>query len=593
MSNRPLLILYGSETGCAQDVAETIGRQGWRRHFRTRVIAMDDYDKAELVEESLVIFVCSTTGKGEEPYNMKKLWRFLLRKNLPPGILNHLNCAVFGLGDSSYVKFNFPAKKLHKRLQQLGANMLCHRGDGDDQHYQGLDGALIPWLENLWDRIMTKYPLPDGMKPIADDSDICKFISGEVALNGESTYMPGEFDAVVKSNDRITATDHFQDVRHFVLSNESGDLAYNPGDVAVITPQNLPEDVDAFLEQMEWTHLADKHIRILPANDGRKLSPRWPAVMTFRELFIHHLDVFGVPRRSFFEMLAFFTNDGNHVERLREFTTPEGQDDMLAYCQRPRRTIAEVLFDFKPCVIPLNYVLDLFPALQPRSFSIASSLKAHKNEIHLCIAIVKYKTKMRKIRRGVCTKWLATLQPGDLIRRMHIVKGTMSLPPPEVPLIAIGPGTGVAPMRSFLEERVLDHATGTYESEVNGLNGLCIGNVLLFGCRYQMKDYIYKDQWENYADERRLTVFTAFSRDQDEKLYVQDRIREHSAFLWNLIDMEGAKVLLSGSAGKMPDQVAYAFKQIFMKEGGLDADQAENYFSTMVKTGQYQDECWS
>ncbi|KAF7725891.1 NADPH-dependent diflavin oxidoreductase 1 [Apophysomyces ossiformis] len=497
MSNRSLLILYGSETGCAQDVAETIGRQARRRHFRTRVFAMDDYNKAELVEENLVIFVCSTTGQGEEPYNMKgiRLTRTILNSS-------HTLSPTYRLEAAS-----------------------------DEQQTDTL-----------------------------------------------SSYSPGEFDAIVKTNDRITAPDHFQDVRHIVLCNDSGELNYNPGDIAVITPQNLREDVDAFLEQMEWTHLAEKQFQIVPADEDRKLPSRWLPNVTFRDLFIYYLDVFGVPRRSFFEMLAFFATDSNHVERLRDFTTPEGQDDMLAYCQRPRRTIAEVLFDFKPCVIPLDYILDLFPALQPRSFSIASSLRAHGNEVHLCVAIVKYKTKMRRIRRGVCTKWLATLKPGDVVKRMHIVKGTMSLPAPEVPLIAIGPGTGIAPMRAFLEERMSSYATV---------------NILLFGCRYEMKDYHYRDEWNRYIEEGRLIVFTAFSREQNEKLYVQDRVREQSALLWNLVDTQGAKIVLSGSAGKMPEQVAYAFKEIFMKEGGLNAEQAENYFSTMVKTGQYQEECWS
>ncbi|KAI7853564.1 hypothetical protein BDC45DRAFT_510561 [Circinella umbellata] len=590
-SYHDLLVLFGSETGCAEDVAERIGRQARRRRFRTRVIAMDDYDKNKLIEEKLVIFVCSTTGQGDEPYNMKKFWRFLLRKSLPRDILSNLNCAVFGLGDSSYAKFNYPAKKLYKRLQQLGAHMIHTRGDGDDQHYLGLDGSLDPWLKIVWEEIMEKYPLPAGVDIIPEDvllspSLRVELLSNETTLNDTTKHeqriephnLESEFDMVVKSNERITDTKHFQDVRHLVLEASSEAPKYEPGDIAVFTPQNIPTEVDRFLEYMEWSDLADKLIHI-QTSEERSLPHHWTSIMTFRDLFIKYLDIFGVPRRSFFEMLAHFTEDELQTERLQEFASAEGQDDMFSYCQRPRRTVAEVLFDFKSATIPLEYILDLFPVIRPRSFSIASSPQVHPKEIDLCIAIVKYKTQLKKIRRGVCTKWVSQLNPGDIIERLRITKGTMKLPPsPEIPLIAIGPGTGVAPMRAFLEQRMLDGAKE---------------NVLVFGCRYLDKDYHYRLQWEEYASQGRLKILAAFSRDQEQKLYVQDRIRQEGAMLWDLIENRQAKIVLSGSAGKMPEQVAFALKQIFMQQGGLDAEQAENYFSAMNKTGQYQEECWS
>ncbi|KAL0073885.1 hypothetical protein F4703DRAFT_1894680 [Phycomyces blakesleeanus] len=586
MEDRSLLVLYGSETGCAQDVAETIARQGKRRHFRTRVCAMDDYDKANLVDESFVIFVCSTTGQGDEPNNMKKFWRFLLRKNLPHDILNGLSCAVFGLGDSSYQKFNYPSKKLYKRLMQLGANMLYVRGDGDDQHYMGLDGELIPWLKGLWENVANEFPLPKDKPIIPEDvllppSFHIEFIADDTD-KAESrlvtTYSEGEYDMLVKANDRITAADHFQDVRHIVLHNDSNPFTYEAGDTVSIMPQNLPDEINQFLEQVDWAGYADRLIKITPADPDRKVPPHWPETMSFRDLFLYHLDVCGVPRRSFFEMVSYFTMDPNHTERLREFTQPEGQDDLYAYCQRPRRTIAEILFDFKPFDIPFDYILDLFPPLQPRAYSIASSIRAHPDELHLCIAIVKYKTKMRKIRRGVLTKWISTLAPGDVVRRVHLSKGSMSLPLPSTPYIAIGPGTGIAPIRSFLEERILDHAKS---------------NVLFVGCRNLEKDFLYGDQWKNYVADGYLTLYTAFSRDQEEKIYVQDRLRENSSMIWDLVHNQHAKVMLCGSSDKMPSQVAFAFKQIFMKEGGLDSEEAESYFSTMMKTKQYQEECWA
>ncbi|KAL1932088.1 hypothetical protein VTP01DRAFT_9144 [Rhizomucor pusillus] len=582
--NRDLLVLFGSETGSAEDVAERIGRQARKRRFRTRVVAMDEYGQEQLSHEKLVIFVCSTTGQGIEPYNMKRFWRYLLRKSLSPDLLANTDCAVFGLGDSSYAKFNYPAKKLYRRLQQLGARMIHTRGDGDDQHYLGLDGALDPWLKAVWSEIDQKYPLPEGVEVIPDDELLpptfrIEFISSDQPVQTSNNSIHQGIDMVVESNDRITAQDHFQDVRHLVLTTDSQELSYECGDVAVLTPKNLPQEIDLFLEAMGWTDLGPKPIKIVPVSEDRKVPAHWRSDMTFRDLFIDILDVFGVPRRSFFEMLAYFTKDENQRERLREFASPEGQDDMYNYCQRPRRTVAEILFDFRSADIPLDYILDVFPFIRPRSFSIASSLQKHPGKIELCVAIVKYKTKLKRIRRGVCTKWISQLKPGDVVHGVRISSGTMRLPPsPSIPMIAIGPGTGVAPMRSFIEQRILEGAKD---------------NVLFFGCRYKEKDYHYQKEWEDYAASGDLRIFTAFSREQEEKLYVQDRIRENGALIWKLVNEQQAKIVLSGSSNKMPQQVAYAFKQVFMEHGGLDAEQAENYWSIMMKTGQYQEECWS
>ncbi|KAG1473984.1 hypothetical protein G6F56_000630 [Rhizopus delemar] len=525
MENRTLIILYGSETGCAQDVSENLARQARRRHFKAKVFAMDDYDKSLLIEEKLVVFVCSTTGQGEEPTNMKTFWKFLLRKNLPRDILSDLDCAVIGLGDSSYRNFNHPSKKLYKRLLQLGANMLIERGDCDDQHYMGIDGAFIPWAKQLWETVMQKYSTNE---PILSDDVLLPPSHRMEFIDVQQPKSTQEgFDMTVVQNTRITATDHFQDVRHIELGCTSDVFDYQPGDIAVIMPQNLKADVDLFLELMGWSDYADQWIRF-EAEDTAPL---------------------------------------------------EATDDMWAYCMRPRRTIAEVLFDFKPIEIPFEYLLDVFPQLKPRSFSIASSKKVHPQQLELCVAIVKYKTKLRIVRRGVMTKWLATLVPGDTISRVRIIKGTMNLPPSlDIPLIAIGPGTGVAPMKSFIEERIALGATQ---------------NILFFGCRNHDKDFHYQKLWESYQDKGQLRLFVACSRDQDQKIYVQHRVLEQSSLLWDLIDQKQAKIVLSGNADKMPDQVAYAFKQIFMKEGQLSAQESEDYFNFMIKTGQYQEECWS
>lgn len=160
---RKLTILYGSQTGTAQDLAEFIWRESKRYFFSGCVMPMDSYDIQNLINERAVVFVCSTTGQGDEPDNMKQFWRFLLRKSLPANSLNGLKFAVLGLGDSGYEKFNFVAKRLHKRLQQLGASAIIPVGLCDDQHDLGASAVYVNWLNDLWIELLVSFPLPDGL----------------------------------------------------------------------------------------------------------------------------------------------------------------------------------------------------------------------------------------------------------------------------------------------------------------------------------------------------------------------------------------------------------------------------------------------
>lgn len=165
---RKLTILYGSQTGTAQDLAEYIWRESKRYHFSGTVMPMDKYEIQQLPQEQIVVFVCSTTGQGEEPDNMKIFWKFLLRKSLPSNSLSSMYCAVLGLGDSSYEQFNFSAKRLNKRLQQLGANILIPIGLCDDQHDLGPSGVYVKWLNDLWKELLVHAPLPNGLIPLTE-----------------------------------------------------------------------------------------------------------------------------------------------------------------------------------------------------------------------------------------------------------------------------------------------------------------------------------------------------------------------------------------------------------------------------------------
>jgi len=343
-----LLVLYGSETGTAEDVALSIQQLAANRALPdTQVAAMDAFPVAKLLPQcQLVVFVVATTGDGEPPENMRAAWRSLLRRSLPPHWLRGVRFAVFGLGDSSYAKYNAVARKLQARLKQLGGQEIVARGLGDDQHPLGYFGALNPWLDSLWPEVLTVFPLPEGF--VVDDrpkrltpkyrvtfhgadSDeaiqVRKFSPRDVQQSS-GFYAPprtavnadaGVFVAPLVVNRRLTADDWTQDVRHleFDLSGyqsiSSADKPlYRAGDIAVVYPENTA-GVDEMLQYVGQS--GDCVISIDAATDesGASQQHDLPSPTTLRDVFSKYLAILEIPRRGFFEKLSLFAADEEEV----------------------------------------------------------------------------------------------------------------------------------------------------------------------------------------------------------------------------------------------------------------------------------------
>ncbi|XP_040601199.1 NADPH-dependent diflavin oxidoreductase 1 isoform X4 [Mesocricetus auratus] len=468
-----LLVLFGSQTGTAQDEAERLAREARRRRLGCRVQALDSYAVANLIREPLVVFVCATTGQGDPPDNMKNFWRFIFRKSLLSTSLCQMDFAVLGLGDSSYAKFNFVAKKLHRRLLQLGGNALLPPCLGDDQHELGPDAAIDPWLEDLWKKILGLYPVPLDFPEIPRGVPLpSKFIFqflqevpsvGAEELNTASSAPqrpPSElqpFLAPVVTNQRVTGPQHFQDVRLIEFDITDSSISYAAGDVVFIMPSNSETHTQQFCQLL---CLDPKQLFMLKAREpGVPYPPGLPQPCTVWQLVSQYLDIASVPRRSFFELLACLSPHGLEREKLLEFSSARGQEELWEYCNRPRRTILEVLCDFPhtAAAIPPDYLLDLIPRIRPRAFSIASSLLAHPRRLQILVAVVQYRTRLKEPRRGLCSSWLASLNPeqGLVQVPLWVRPGSLVFPEtPNTPIIMVGPGTGVAPFRAAIQERV-------------------------------------------------------------------------------------------------------------------------------------------
>ncbi|CAF1662289.1 unnamed protein product, partial [Adineta ricciae] len=542
-----LNILFGSQTGTAEDVSERFACMARSAGVQCRVQPLDSITSIDDLG-TYNLFIVSTTGDGEEPENMRQFWRLIMRRSLSV-VLSHVHYALIGLGDSTYPKFNFVGKKLSKRLEQLGAQAICEKVLADEQHPHGTDGCIdqtftsIFWKalgdligQELQPRIDQRLPSKYQIQWIDSDEPHIPSNGTMQTLKNIPKIPPGYSSVPLISNTRVTSEDHWQDVR--LLEFET-DLSYKCGDVAVILPQCPIASVHLLVSIF---HLEDKlDHRFIASNETSSLS------MTVLELFRDYLHITRVPSRSFFEKLVWFADDELERERLLEFLQAGNMDDLYTYCHRPRRTSVEVLQDFPQTAsrIPFEYVFDLFPHIRPRSFSIASSPKIHPNRIQLLVAIVRYKTIIALYREGLCSNYLCRLQSGERI--FMRIATSFNLIDDDRPAIMIGPGTGVAPFRGWILERSLN------QDKLN---------MLFFGCRYRKKDaYVENDLLK---DSINLIYIPAYSRDQDEKIYVQHKIIEYGHLVWEWISHKHARVYLAGSAKQVPEQISDALKTVFI-----------------------------
>ena len=333
------------------------------------------------------------------------------------------------------------------------------------------------------------------------------------STNG-SIAPSGYFAARLSNIQRITPDDHWQDVRLFEFTTPP--IAYEPGDVLTIFPHNTTTAVDKLITLMHWEEHADKPVHFVPGSASETLASPEPIVqstgyseLTLRKLITQHLDLNAIPRRSFFSSLAHFTTDEFQHERLTEFSKAEYIDEFFDYATRPRRSIIEVLDEFDTVKLPWRWIADILPAIRGRQFSIASGGELKQNadgsgRIELLIALVKYRTIIKKTREGLCSRYLSSLEVGSKLNVL-LCKGGLRIDM-ERPGLLIGPGTGVAPLRSMLFERAqLEAKHGILEKQKQ---------LLFFGGRNRSADYFFEQDWQKLHKQIDLEVYTAFSRDQ-------------------------------------------------------------------------------
>lgn len=539
-----LTVLYGSQTGNAKRVAEQLAERAGAEGIEVRLLRADAYPLHELKTERLLYVVISTHSTGDEvepPDDSRTFIEHLESRRAPK--LPELQFAVLALGDTSYPDFCGIGRRLDNRLAELGGTRLFDRGDADVD----VDSVAGPWSETALARaVELKQEHAPAAVARTTGSVVTPLHPGRTAWTRQHP-----FHAEVLANQRIVANDSGKDVRHIELSLEGSGITYQPGDALGIWPVQSPTLVDAVLATLHLDGSREVTFKDETLSLAEWLGRRRELTGLTRPFLVAHAE-----RGGHHELEARLAS-GSNRELATLFATTQLLDLLRRY---PSDWDAEAL------------VAALRP-LAPRMYSIASSQAQVGEEVHLTVDRLHYLSDGED-RWGVASHHLCALGESDTVPVFVDTNDRFRLPAdPARDIIMVGPGTGVAPFRAFLQERAVSGATGR--------------NWLLFGNPHRRTDFLYQLEWQQARKRGVLTrLDVAFSRDQAEKVYVQHRIREHGRELWDWLE-GGAHLYVCGDADRMAPDVGAALAAVAVEHGGKTRDEAETWLKALMAEGRY------
>ena len=536
---RAITLLYGSETGNAQGLAEIFEERLSNIGHNVTLKAMDEFKPKNLKNVEDLFIITSTQGEGDPPDNAAELHEFIHGRKAPK--LEGVRFSVLALGDQTYEFFCQTGKDFDKKLEELGAERLYERVDCDVDYEEDAE----KWMANV---INTIDSAPEGTQSE-------QVVSESIKSAKEKKYSKATpYQAEVLENINLNGRGSNKETRHIEFLLDNFGEEYEVGDCLVVLPQNDPALVELLMSTLGW----DPGDQIQISEDGDTIS--------LEEALTSYFEITKLTRPLLQNAAAYFDN-----EALED----KVQDSEWIQNYIEGRDFIDLLNDFPPEELEPEDLYQILRKLPPREYSISSSYQSLPDEVHITVGAVRYNTHGRD-RSGVCSVQFAErIQPGDTVPIYLKRNPNFKFPKDgDTPVIMIGPGTGIAPFRAHMQER-----------EEYGYKG---NTWLFFGDQHFTTDFLYQTEWQEWLKDGVLEKMNvAFSRDTDQKVYVQHRIAEHSKEFNEWLE-KGASIYICGDEKNMAKDVHQAIRNVLVKEQNLTEEDAESYLKQMKKDKRYQ-----